>query len=190
MSSSSASTCISPSTANFDTAYAPQYARPLIETPLVVNTIDGSRRLDQQRQQRPGQDERRVDVDVHDLEPRRHVVMRDRRAVTEQRGDVGKAVEPAEFLADRLGQRVVCGGVGLFEVERRDRRPRAAGGDDRVVNRLELASRTARSGHLCAEPRAALCERAADAATRAGDQDHAVGERVASSGRTGAGRWR
>jgi hypothetical protein len=37
--SSSASTCIIPSFANFDTAYAPQYARPLIDTPLVVNTI-------------------------------------------------------------------------------------------------------------------------------------------------------
>jgi hypothetical protein len=36
------STCVSPSTANLETAYAPQYARPRLPTPLDVNNTDAS----------------------------------------------------------------------------------------------------------------------------------------------------
>ena len=42
LSSSSASVCDSPSVANFDTAYAPQYARPTRPTPEDVKTMDAS----------------------------------------------------------------------------------------------------------------------------------------------------
>ena len=104
--------------------------------------------------------------------------MLDRRALAEHAGVVQQRVEPAELLLQRRRELLVFLGSGLLEVERQDRRPRMLGGDDRVVDRFELAHVASVQDHARAVRRCSLRDRLADAVARAGDENDSVAQEV------------
>src|SRR5690606_27196430 len=108
------------------------------------------RRLEQ-RQQTPRQDERRVDVHVHDALPFGDVVVLDRAAVAEYPGVVHEAVQPSVTGLDLLGQMLILRPLGALEVELCDRRLGADLGD-LVMQLLEGTSISAVKQYGRAEP--------------------------------------
>ena len=102
--SSSASTCANPSTANFEAAYAPQYARPARPTLDEVITTDASVDRRSAGSTRLRQQEHRLDVDLHDAPPARRVVELDRHTRPEHARVVQQSVETAVVFDDLLVQ--------------------------------------------------------------------------------------
>ncbi len=97
----------------------------------------GGRRRLQQRIAGAGQQGRGDQVDAQKRVPGVEVLLRHRHQGAELRGSVDDAVEPAELVADALGDALEAGLISAREIERHDRRLRAAGFDDGVISRLE-----------------------------------------------------
>src|SRR6185437_12322220 len=108
------------------------------------------------------------------------VDVRDGPQPTEHGGGVHQDVDPAMAAVELGAQRIEA--VGLRQVDRHQRRRRAAGGADRIVELLQRALRAAERDHLGAGRRQRQRRRPSDAARGPGDECNAAGKRPGCRG--------
>src|SRR5690606_15805368 len=87
-------------------------------------------------------------------------------------------VEAAELRHEGVGDGLVVGFAGAGEVKGLDRRLRQSGGDDAVVDRLQLGGGAPGKDHRGAVTGVGEARGAADAVAGAGDQDDAARQQV------------
>ncbi|MNC20411.1 hypothetical protein D3C75_683590 [compost metagenome] len=93
-----------------------------------------------------------------------------------------QAVEATELALDGRRQLVILVRLGSFQVEREDRRLRAAGLLDLVVDLLQMLDGLAQQDHRGAMGGEGPGGGGTDAAAGAGDQDHPILEQVGAGG--------
>ena len=184
---SSASVVASAASAAFAAAYAPQYARGSSPRVSSVKTTQASGAADEQRQRRPRQRHRGDDIDPQHLLPHVGGLVLDRPQRAQKRRRMHEPVETAELRADRAGDVAEIVGGRRGQIQRQDRRLRVTGGDDLVVDRLELADDAPVQHDGRAARGARERERPAEAAGRTGDHDCAAGQ-VDVTGEGGGGQ--
>ena len=105
----------------------------------------------------------------------------------EQRRVVHEAIEAPQLRAQRAFHVREIGCLGLGQVERQDHGLGMTGRRDFVVKRVEPAFDPAMQHHRRSLRRAGAGQRRAEASGGAGDENHAIRERVAGFDRRGGG---
>ena len=135
-----------------------------------------------------GEQERRVDVHLHELLPGLRGVVFEGAESAEQGGVVHQPVEPAELGLDPGREGLVVGGHRAGEVHRVDGRLRASRRPDRIVGALELLHGAPEQHHGGGVGRAEVGDGATDAVPGPGDEDHPVFEKVRRGAEIGEAR--
>ena len=88
------------------------------------------------------------------------------------------AVEPAEGGFDHIGHLTAADGAGLTQIQRQDGRRRVTGGDNLVVDGIELVVVTAQQNHRGTVSGAGEGGNTADAGTGTGNQQNTIFQQI------------